>query len=61
MIYLEFHARILTDPRLWDVKFASTHTSRELNASFEVLSVFLGHVWYPNSCCPAPQPERRFW
>ena len=46
MIYLEFHARILTDPRLRDVKFPSTHTSRELNASSEMPSVLLGHVWY---------------
>ena len=46
MIYLELHAKILTDPRPWDVEFAFTHTSRELNASSEVPNVFLGHVWY---------------
>ena len=46
MIYLELHPRILTYPRPWDVEFAFTHTSRELNASSEVPSVFLGHVWY---------------
>ena len=46
MIYLELHPRILTYPRPWDVEFAFTHTCRELNASFEVPSVFLGHVWY---------------
>ena len=48
MIYLGSHPRILTYPRPWGVEFASTHTSRELNASSEVLSVFLGHVWYLN-------------
>ena len=61
MIYLELHAKILTDPRPWDVEFAFTHTSRELNASSEVPNVFLGHVWYSKSYCPAPRPKRRFW
>ena len=46
MIYLELHPRILTYSFPWDVEFAFTHTSRELNASSEVPSVFLGHVWY---------------
>ena len=46
MIYLELHPRILTYPRPWGVEFASTHTSRELNASSEEPSVFLGQVWY---------------
>ena len=48
MIYLELHLKILTYPRPWGIEFASTHTSRELNASSEVLSVFLSHVWYSN-------------
>ena len=46
MMYLELHPRILTYPRPWGVEFASTHTSRELKASSEVLRVLLGHVWY---------------
>ena len=46
MMCLELHPRILTYPRPWGIEFASTHTSRELNASSEVPSVFLGHVWY---------------
>ena len=46
MMYLELHPRILTYPRPWGVEFASTHTSRELNASSEMPSVLLGHVWY---------------
>ena len=46
MICLELHPRILTYLHPWDVKFALTHTSRELSALPEVSSVSLGHVWY---------------
>ena len=46
MIYLGSHPRILTYPHPWGVEFVSKHTSRELKASYEVLSVLLGRVWY---------------
>ena len=46
MIYLGSHPRILTYPRPWGVKFVSRQTSKELKASSEVPSMFLGRVWY---------------